>query len=377
MFIVFCALIALAFYPLIGFPLIVWLKARLFPRPVRRGAAEPTVSILIPAYNEADAIGRTVENKLAQDYPRDKLQIIVVSDCSTDGTDDIVRGFASRGVQLIRRAERQGKAAGLNEAVRSATGEILVFSDANSIFDSDAIRRIVENFADPQVGYVTGHLQLIQAKDGQASGGGAYLRYENWVRALESEAGSIIGVNGGCDAMRRSNYQDVPADKITDFVLPLRELCADRRVIYDPRVHAVEAANKEMDAEFRMRTRVALRALRGLWYMREVLSPARPWTAFCVWSHKVLRYFGFAFLLAALVISGVMASTVPLLGLAFAAQAVFYMFGGLAALGWLPKSLQRIAALPAYFVASNVAFGMAFAKFARGDTLATWRPRGG
>jgi cellulose synthase/poly-beta-1,6-N-acetylglucosamine synthase-like glycosyltransferase len=378
MILLFLVLMAVGFYPLVGYPIVVWLKARCLPRPVRRAEHFPTVTVLIPAYNEAESIRRTVQNKLDQDYPAERLQIIVVSDCSDDGTDDIVREFASQGVILLRRAERKGKAAGLNEAVRRATGEILVFSDANSVFQRDAITRIVENFADPEVGYVTGSLRLVESGTGQASGGSAYLKYENWVRGLESAAGSIIGVNGGCDAMRRAHYDDVPTDQITDFVLPLRTLSRGLRVIFDPRVRAEERANEEMTAEFRMRVRVALRAMRGLWYMRNVLNPlAAPWVAFCVWSHKVLRYLSFAFLLAGFLLSAALATRIPFLGLAFGAQALFYGVGSLAAFGRLPASVHRLTALPGYFVASNVAFAMAFAKFVRGESLATWRPRSG
>ena len=378
MIVLFIVLALVAVYPLAGYPLLVALIARLRPQPVRRAAITPTVTILIPAYNEARVIARTIENKLEQDYPAELLQIIVVSDCSEDGTDDIVRQYADRGVQLLRRKVRQGKAAALNEAVTHARGEIVVFSDGNSVFARDAIRRMVENFADPRVGYVTGSLQLVQAEEGAVSGGGAYLRYENWLRRIESSAGSIIGVNGGCDAMRRELYFDVPADQITDFVLPLRVLQRRLRVIYDELVRATEAANDELGSEFRMRVRVALRALRGLWYMRAVLNPfAYPWTAFCILSHKILRYVTFLFLLVALLMSAILAPTMPEFRVLLALQVVFYALAALGTSSRLPAVLQRLTALPSYFFISNVAFAVAFARFLRGESLATWRPRGG
>jgi len=151
------ASILAAIYPILGYPLVLGLIAALRPRLVRRAGITPSVSILIPAYNEAECIAATIENKLGQDYPAERMEITVVSDASEDGTDAIVTRYSGRGVKLLRRQQRQGKAAALNEAVAQAKGEIIVFSDANSTFASDAVRRLVENFADPEVGYVTGN----------------------------------------------------------------------------------------------------------------------------------------------------------------------------------------------------------------------------
>lgn len=376
---IFVASIVLALYPLAGYPLVIGLIGRLSPRPVARRAWTPTVTVLIPAYNEADCIAATVENKLAQDYPADKLQIIVVSDASDDGTDDIVRRYSDRGVVLLRREGRQGKAAALNEAVRHAHGEIIVFSDANAEFALDAIRLMVENFADAQVGYVTG---LLSHRHGQGNlageGVSGYMRYENWLRVVETRAGSVIGVNGGVDAMRRALYADVPADQITDFVLPLRAIVAGQRAIYDPRVRSCEDANEEMGSEFRMRVRVALRALRGLWYMRAVLNPWRhPLASLCVISHKILRYLTFVFLIAALLANVILALSSPLYRWMLYLQIAAYALACLGLSARLPRLVRKLSGLPSYFLVSNIAFAVATLRFVRGDAMATWRPRGG
>src|SRR3954464_11334845 len=142
-------------YVYAGYPLCVALLRRLIPRPVRKQACEPRVTIVTAAFNEERHIGATIANKLALDYPSDKLEVIVVSDGSTDRTDELVRGFESRGVRLMRQGPRAGKTAALNLALQVATGEIVVFSDANSLYAPDALRRLLENFADPQVGYVS------------------------------------------------------------------------------------------------------------------------------------------------------------------------------------------------------------------------------
>jgi cellulose synthase/poly-beta-1,6-N-acetylglucosamine synthase-like glycosyltransferase len=371
--------IALALYPLLGYPLIISLLGRLRPRPVARQARSPAVTILIPAYNEAECIAATVENKLQQRYPRDKLQIIVVSDGSEDGTDEIVRRYAAQGVELLRREPRRGKAAALNAAMRAARGEIIVFSDANARFASDAVARLVENFADPRVGYVTGELRVLHRAGNQTGeGASGYLRYENWLRHSESRAGSVIGVNGGVDAMRRALYADVPDDQITDFVLPLRVIVGGARVIYDPRARSSEEANEELGSEFRMRVRVALRALRGLWYMRRVLNPLRnPLAAFCVMSHKVLRYLTFVFLIMAFATSSVLALNSLPFRLLWELEVLALALAAIGLLRGLPSFVRRVTGLPSYFLVSNVAFALAAVRFLRGDAMATWRPRGG
>ena len=372
------AMIVAAAYPIVGYPLVLSAIALLRPRPVRRGEWTPSVTILVPAYNEAACIAGTIENKLALDYPAERLEITVVSDASEDGTDDIVRRYADRGVKLLRTAVRQGKAAALNEAIRHANGEIVVFSDANSTFAVDAVRRMVENFTDPRVGYVTGNLQYLHGEEASGRGSGAYMRYENWLRRIETRVDSVIGVNGGVDAMRRRLYTAVPADQITDFVLPLRVIAAGFRVVFDERVHSSERANQELGSEFRMRVRVALRALRGLVYMRQALNVVRvPLPAFCIFSHKILRYLSFLFLAGALIINAILAarnpSYIPLLLL----QVAFYALALLGLTRNLPGALRRLTALPTYFLVSNVAFGIAALRFARGDVVATWRPRAG
>jgi cellulose synthase/poly-beta-1,6-N-acetylglucosamine synthase-like glycosyltransferase len=370
--------IFLIVYPNIIYPSFVYLIGLIRPRPVKRRSWLPSVTVLIPAYNEAQHIAATIQNKLEQDYPGEQLEIIVISDGSTDGTDEIVRGFSSRNVRLIRREQRQGKAAGLNEGVRHASGEILIFSDANSLFAPDAVRRMTENFADPEVGYVTGNLTYKIRSDGIAGNGcSAYMKYENALRRLETRAGSIIGVNGGVDAIRRELYKDVPRQLITDFVLPLHVISTKHRVVYDERVHSSEVANSELGSEFRMRTRVGLRALRGIAYMRRLCNPVNyPWTAFSLISHKVMRYFGFLFLPIVFLTNLMLVST-PVYAVLFVAQMIVYL---LALVGWrrdLSGPSRKLTLIPAYFLISNAAFTVAAIKFLQGETMATWQPRAG
>ena len=363
-------------YPSIIYPSLVFLLGLVRPRTVKRCSWLPFVTVLIPAYNEAQHIAATIQNKLNQDYPRDRLEIIVISDGSTDGTDDIVREFSSQNVRLIRRERRQGKAAALNEAVRCARGEILVFSDANSLFAPDAIRRMMENFGDPEVGYVTGNLAYEVRSAGIAGKGcSAYMKYENALRTLETQVGSIIGVNGGVDAIRRELYSNVPRHLITDFVLPLYVIGTKHRVVYDERVHASEVANTELGSEFRMRIRVGLRALQGITYMRRLCNPVNyPWAAFSLISHKLSRYFCFLFLLIAF-LTNLMLVTSPGYARLFIAQTLTYL---LALIGLRKGMLfRKLTLIPAYLLMTNMAFAVAAIRFLQGETMATWEPRAG
>lgn len=368
----------LAVYPFLIYPLLVFILGRIRPRPVVREGVEQSVTILIPAHNEEGCIAATVENKLSQDYPHDKLQVIVVSDGSTDRTDAIVRGFAGRGVALLRREGREGKAAALNDAIRHATGEVVIFSDANSIFALDAVRRLVENFSDPRVGYVTGSLRFSGVESGIGGGTDAYMRYENLVRTLETRVGSVIGVNGGVDAIRRSLYVDIRKDLITDFVLPLHVISRGFRVLYDDRAQSTEAPNDAAALEFRMRVRVALRALHGLSYMRALLNPLRfPMPAFCILSHKVLRYLTFALLPGAFLSNAALAYHSHFYRGLFILQLLAYLSAVLGLTISLPAPIRKATVVPSYFLLSNAAFAVAVFKFLRGENMATWRPRAG
>ena len=373
---VFWISLFLLVYPYAGYPLLLALWGAVRARPIRREPIEPTVSVLVPAYNEADVIAATLGALLAQDYPKARLQILVVSDCSDDGTDDIVRSFADRGVELLRQPERGGKALGLNAAVRHARGEIVVFCDANARFAPGAVRSLAQNFADPQVGYVTGAL-TVDDDGGVTGGNNAYLRFEEALRGAETRVASVIGVNGGCDAIRRELYSDIPKELITDFVLPLRVIAAGRRVVFDPQAQSREDGNAELQSEFSMRVRVALRALQGLVHMRRLLNPLRhPSAAFCIVSHKVVRYMAFVFLATALASNLVLAVASPFYRALLVLHLACYALAACGLLG-AGRRLGLIAVAPAYLLMTYWAFAVASWRFLRGQTMATWRPRAG
>ena len=366
-------------YPYSVYPVVVMLLGLLRGGDVAKGDITPQVTVLVPAHNEAGVIGRTLESLLKQDYPRQQLQLLVVSDGSTDGTDDIVRGFAARGVELHRAEPRRGKAAALNAASALARGDILVFCDANAMFAPDAVRRLVANFHDPQVGYVTGSLSPQAVGAGPAgSGNSLFTRFENWLRVQETRAGSIIGSNGGIDAVRRELYWPIPEQLITDLVLPLSVLQRGRRVVYDPEARSVEFTNADSRSEFRMRVRVALRAMQGLWAVRALLNPLHhPYAAFSILSHKIIRYAGFLCMLAALLSNVLLAAGSGLYAVLLALQLLAYALALLGFVQGLPAWVTRLTTLPSYLLLSYSAFAVATVKFLRGQSMAVWRPRSG
>ena len=366
-------------YPYSVYPVLVMVLGLVRRGDIAKGDITPRVTVLVPAHNEAGVIGRTLESLLKQDYPRQQLQLLVVSDGSTDGTDDIVRGFASRGVELHRAEPRRGKAAALNAATALASGEILVFCDANAMFAPDAVRRLVANFHDPQVGYVTGSLSPQAVGAGPAgSGNSLFTRFENWLRVQETRAGSIIGSNGGIDAVRRELYWPIPEHLITDLVLPLSVLQRGRRVVYDPEARSVEFTNADSRSEFRMRVRVALRAMQGLWAVRALLNPLHhPYAAFSILSHKIIRYAGFLCMLAALLSNVLLAAGSGLYAVLLALQLLAYALALLGFVQGLPAWVTRLTTLPSYLLLSYSAFAVATVKFLRGQSMAVWRPRSG
>ncbi len=235
----------LLFYVYLGYPLL----QQCLPHKKRHKkhlTQLPSITILIAAYNEEIHIGKTLENKLALDYPAEKLNILVVSDASTDNTDSIFKAIADKAalpIALVRQDTGQGKTAGLNRLVEIAEGEILVFSDANSLYNPQALKQLVQQFAEPQVGYITGKLIYTQ-EDGSIVGEGCsrYMQYENWLRQQETDISSIVGVDGGIDAMRKALYTPLKTDQLPDFVQPLSVIEQGYEVRYEPKARLYEQA---------------------------------------------------------------------------------------------------------------------------------------
>jgi glycosyltransferase involved in cell wall biosynthesis len=377
-FVFFLSIIVIC-YVYLGYPMVIWVLARVRNRSVKKGDIEPNVSILISAHNEEESIQATIENKLALDYPRKRLEIIVVSDGSTDRTEEIVERYAVSGVKLIRQNPRAGKTSALNLAVPEAKGDILVFSDANSIWADDALRQMVRNFADPAVGYVTGRM-IYTSADGNAIGDGctAYMRYENFLRFLETRAGSVVGVDGGIDGIRKNIYVPMRPDQLPDFVLPLAVLSQGKRVVYEPAAVLREQALQGAEDEYRMRVRVTLRSFWAICDMRHLLSLRKhKLPALQLWSHKVLRYMCFVFLIGAYLSNLLLWAEAGLYSTVFIIQNAFYGMAGAFPLMARMRFRPKLFALSYYFVLINAASAHAFFKFLRREKLVVWQPRKG
>jgi glycosyltransferase involved in cell wall biosynthesis len=369
-------------YVYAGYPALVALLGWIAGREIRKADVLPRVSVLISAYNEEREIGRTITNKLDQDYPAENLEVIVVSDSSSDATDGIVQALvpgAGGRLRFLRQEPRQGKTKALNSASALASGEILVFSDANSIYARDAIRRLVRNFADPTVGYVTGQMvYTVPDGAGIGDGSGAYMRYENLLRVLETRVHSVVGVDGGIDAVRKELFRPMRADQLPDFVLPLDVVEQHRRVVYEAEARVYEVALAAAGDEFRMRVRVTLRALWALLDKRALLSPlSDPVFAWQLLSHKVMRYLAFVPLAGLLLSNGLLADSHPLYLALLCAQVLAY------ALALLGHFLSRSASTPSlllapyYFALLNLACAAAVWRFVNGQKMTVWKPRRG
>jgi cellulose synthase/poly-beta-1,6-N-acetylglucosamine synthase-like glycosyltransferase len=375
----FFSSIFLLFYVYAGYPLFILVLGRIANRKVRKSHYEPTVTILISAYNEEKWIEATIQNKLKLDYPRNKFEILIVSDGSTDSTDFIVSRYQTESVRLLRQEPRQGKTAALNMAVGESRGEILVFSDANSIYKSDALKKIVQNFSDPKVGYITGKM-IFQNPDGSGIGDGCstYMKYENFLREMETNIGSIVGVDGGIDAVRRSLYKPMNPDQLPDFILPLKVIEQGYRVVYEQEAILIEPSLQTSEDEYRMRVRVSLRALWALRDMKQLLSVGRfKLFAWQLWSHKVLRYGCFIFLVVAYISNLALWNEHAVYKLLFILQTIIYGIFSLQLWFGNNEYRSKILRLIHYFMLLNLASAHASIKFLLGKKQVLWTPRKG
>jgi cellulose synthase/poly-beta-1,6-N-acetylglucosamine synthase-like glycosyltransferase len=267
-----------------GYPAVAALLARVMQRQIREADAEPSVAIIIAAYNEEVSIGRRIENLLELDYPADRLQIVVSSDASSDRTEEVALQYS--GVQVISKP-RGGKVAAQDRAVRQTDSEVVVFSDANCTWSPDALRKLVRSFADPDVAYVCGQLRILDAEGGNKEG--VYWRYEMLQRSAESRLGSITGGNGSIYAVRRSDYVEVDPRFGHDLSLPYLMVQRGRRAVYEPEAQAFEKPTPSNETEYHRKVRMFehcwLIVLRGGMFRR-----LGPLYGVQIVSHRLLRY---------------------------------------------------------------------------------------
>lgn len=374
-----CSLFSAIFmilYTYAGYPLLVILIGSLVKRTVRKKDILPNVGFLIAAYNEEKDIEKKIINTLELDYPKDKIEIVVVSDGSTDGTDEIVQNFSSRGVKLYRVEGRVGKTEARNRAVSESRQEIIVFSDATTIYQPDAVKKLVRNFADPKVGLVSGHLTYMDEK--RSSMGSAttkYWNYESMIKEAQNRMGTLTGAIGCINAFRRSHYTPLPPNIIEDFTQPLMFVSKGYRVAYEMDAKAFESTTEKVGNEFKMRIRVIRGGIKGLLFAKRILNPFRfPLASFQLLSHKLLRWlvpvFALVVLLASLVLSlknGELFYRI-FLGL----QLLFYTSSFIAFTLEKSRKKLRLLKLPLYFCTVNLASLVAIFKTFVSELAPTW-----
>jgi cellulose synthase/poly-beta-1,6-N-acetylglucosamine synthase-like glycosyltransferase len=372
--IVFWVCLALVLLTYVGYS-----GALLALQPFRRrptfSGETPSVSLVISAYNEESVIREKLQNSLDLDYPRDQLEIIVVSDESTDRTDDIVESFAEQRVVLYRQSPRNGKSAGLTRFVPHATGELIVFSDANSMYQPDAVRKLVRHFSDSRVGFVSGHQRYYEDDNAAAESESLYWRYETAVKVLESRVGSVVCGDGAICAIRRELFEPLAADDINDFSLPLRIIIQGYRGVFDKDAVCYEHAASEFSGEFRRRVRIVNRSFLAVCRNWRALSPFHVGTfAAQLLLHKVVRWFVPFLLLLTLITNGWLVAAgsgsfyTGFLGL----QVVCYLL----ALAFFVPAVRdvRPVYVCAYFCLANVAAGLGILTFLCGRRFSTWTP---
>lgn len=366
--IAFWSAVALIVYAYAGYPCALVLLASVRRRVTRKAPHTPAVSFVITAHNEEARIAQKIENTLRQDYPSSRWQIIVASDSSTDETDRIASAFAPR-VTLVRVPERRGKEAAQRLAIEAASGDILVFSDVATALAPDAVRTIVSNFADPSVGCVSSVDRFVDG-EGHAAGEGAYVRYEMFLRALESGVNSLVGLSGSFFAARREVCARWAPNRQSDFSTLLRAVEQGYRGVLDPQSVGYYHSLDDPGREFARKVRTVIRGLSVVAANLHLLNPVRfGLFAWQLASHKLCRWLVPFGMIVALLANAALARTSPLYLALFAAQIGFY------AAAWAGLRLpSRMLRIPSYFVIANVAVLTAWLRFARGERMVTWRP---
>jgi poly-beta-1,6-N-acetyl-D-glucosamine synthase len=317
--------VAAIFYTYIGYPVAVWMLARLRKQTVSKSHITPRVSIVIACHNEANNIQTRIKNLFECDYPANLLEIIVVSDGSTDFTEQIARRCQSGRAQVFAYDGQKGKAAALNIGVQQASGEIIIFADARQRFERNAIRQLAANFADPRVGAASGEL-LLEAQTGVGEGVGLYWKYEKWIRKSESLFNSVIGATGAIYALRRELWQPLPPETILDDVCaPMRIAMAGYRVVFEEKARAHDCASESASREFSRKVRTLTGNYQLCQLMPRLLLPTNI-LILQFYSHKLMRLAApifFLILLASNLLSSI-ADGALFYKATLAAQMIFY-----------------------------------------------------
>lgn len=370
---IFAASMILVCFAYFGYPLTLSAISKLRKRIVLKSPIEPNITLIITACNEERRITQKLENTKRLVYPREKMQVLVASDGSTDGTNDLVRCYAHDGINLLEFHERRGKENAQKDAVNHATGDIIIFSDVATMLDPHGLKEIVSNFADPTVGCVSSVDRVID-RDGKPCGEGFYVRYEMWLRNLESQVNSLVGLSGSFFAARIDVCRDFSGDMQSDFRTVLNSMKLGLRGISDPDSVGYYQDISDSKKEFDRKVRTVLRGLTVFFKHVEFLNIFKyrlfAYQYFC---HKLLRWLVPAFLIISLVTNGILIFSSLIYAFTFALQIIFYL---IALKGWLSKTPPSNPAvkIPLYFTTVNIAILVAWWRFVSGKRMVMWAP---
>ncbi len=375
-----------AFYAYLGYPLLLrWLIQRRIvdhPEPsvdrAEPGDQRLRVTVVVTVRNEASVIRQKIENTLALKYSGGAaddsgIQVIIASDASDDGTDAVVGEYASRGVELVRLPERGGKETAQRAAIEKAHGEVIIFTDAKINLQPDAAERFAAYFRDPHIGAVSS-IDRIEDSPSGGSGEGFYIRYEMWLRGLESQFQTLVGLSGSCFAVRRQVCQNIRTDIPSDFALLIEARRQGLRGIHAPDIVATYRAVSTSQEEFDRKVRTVLRGITTLFASQEVMNPVKFGTfSWQIISHKLFRWLVPIFLVTAFVFSFILSFSSPFYGLLCFGM---LMFGILGFLGHLSPKLRESSAFraPLFFIIVNAAISVAWWRYLSGKRSVQWTP---
>lgn len=371
--VVFWLMVFLIAYSYFGYPIILIILGLRKEKKVSKREIIPTVTLLIPVYNEERIIREKIENSLDLDYPCNKLEIVVASE-STDRTNEIVREYADRGIVLYSFKKREGKQATIYQSLPLAKGDIIVFSDVNGMYRKDALKKIMRNFADTRVGCVVGQLRYINPKEAPiGESESLYWKYENILKKLESKIGSVLGANGPIYAIRKSLYKPLSKYRGDDFELPIRIALQGYLVIWEPEALSTEETRQASIEEFKRKIRIVAWVWKSaLILLKESFKSFKYLLVFEIISHRILRYLVPVFL-TGILIGNIFLLKYPFYRIIFAIQNIFYL---MAILGYAQerkeKKVNKVFNISYYFCLVNLAAFIALTKAITGKQKCIW-----
>jgi len=362
------------------YPLLVWLLSLVRPVPELDSDTHlPSVSMLIVVRNGGKLIGAKLENALAVDYPRDKLEVVVYSDGSTDDTEHVAARHLGDGrVKLLVAREHKGKTAGINQAIKSCAGEIVLFSDADALLKEDAVRRLVHHFRETRIGGVCGQRVLskddAEHKDAQSR----FIRFDSWIKQLESRVGSISSNDGKIYAIRRALFRPI-AEAVTDDLYACLTIVGQHyRFVFEPSAVAwIKVPSRNRSHELSRRRRIVCRGLRGIYLMRNLLNPTRyGFYSVSIFCNKVLRRVLPFFIILLVASSAWLSFEYPTARLLLAMQAGFFLLAVSYPLLRLAnlRGVERLSSIAFYFCVGNIGSFLGVIDFLRGRRVVQWNP---